>query len=683
MKKALLILSCIFFAFIASAQWNTNPNKAWVFGSHAGLDFTSGSPVGFSSVSSTGEGCASVGSSTGALLFYTDGKNVWDRTNTLMPHGTSIVSFFTPSSTQAALIVPVIGNPNQYYVFSLEQYSGTPGFSHLAYSIVDMTLNSGYGDVISASAGTPLASGLAEKITAVQGNSCNIWVLTHNDDGPTFYAYNITASGISATPVTSTAGTFSAPHVYSIGVIKVSPDRHKLVSQTWPTGGAEGTELFDFDATTGIVSNCRVLNTSHPEYGAEFSPDGTKLYAEAYSGEIGQYDVTLPTAAAIIASYTIVVPGATYSDLKLAPDGKIYFRGSSASVLSCFSTPNGAGLGCGYVAAAATLAAGTSCQLGLPNNVITVLGGGDTTYQHHDTTTCILPSSSITITAHDTGSATGYMWYDGVTTTETTHVSASGNYWVMINYGCSMIIDTIKVHAHFDTVLTHQDTSACVNDDHTRIQLTAPPGTSYLWYDGDTTVMNQILGSGDYWVRFVNGCVLTVDTFHALINYNPPAIVGPDTVCPSHNFIFTDPLPGGHWHSTAPAVAKIDATTGVLWALVEGSTVLSYTMATGCYSSKPVTISDFACRTAVKPVTPGAGELPSVYPNPVSGLLIISADPSLYSSFSITNTIGQVVQKESITSSLLNVNTRSLVPGIYYIIFSGDQARVVQKLVKE
>jgi hypothetical protein len=46
----------------------------WYFGDHAGLDFSSGSPVvDLNSAMYTDEGCASISDASGILQFYTGG----------------------------------------------------------------------------------------------------------------------------------------------------------------------------------------------------------------------------------------------------------------------------------------------------------------------------------------------------------------------------------------------------------------------------------------------------------------------------------------------------------------------------------------------------------------------------------------------------------------------------------
>src|SRR5690606_14007490 len=80
--------------------------------------------------------------------------------------------------TQAAIIVPIPQQRNKFYVFSLAadlpQY---PNTCRLSYSIVDMTLNNGLGDIVAGKKGVLLDSNLTEHLSAVKGNQCNIWFL--------------------------------------------------------------------------------------------------------------------------------------------------------------------------------------------------------------------------------------------------------------------------------------------------------------------------------------------------------------------------------------------------------------------------------------------------------------------------------------------------------------------------
>ena len=536
MKKIILLATLIFISFPhVFAQYYTAQNKQWAFGHSAGLDFTSGSPSAIGTSMNTNEGCASVADGSGNMLFYTEGTKVWDRTGAIMPSGSAIVSYVTQSSSQGALIAPVLGTTTQYYVFSLENIGGTSGYCHLDYCIVDMSLHGGLGDVVASTIGTVITNNLAEKMMIVAGNNCDLWLVTHKLDSAVFLSYNITSSGIAA-PVVSYSGAYTSSLAYAIGMIKISPDRQHLVCQIYTS--AKGTELHDFNPSTGVVSNCRKLDSLSVEYGAEFSPNSNLLYCQYWSTRIDQYDITAGggSAAAIRATKTTVVSSYTVSDLKLAPDGKIYLNPSYGSTtLSCIPSPNTSGTGCGYSTGAATLASGSSGTLGLPNVYVAPIGG-DTVIKRIDTSLCIGPVG-FNIGADTTGSS--YLWNTGATT-DTITVTAIGTYWVIIANGCSVHIDTFHVTSPTPILTNHiHDTSVC--NTFFPITLTATAGfATDNWYDGAAGITHSVPAAGTYWVWAADTCNnVTADTFH-VIYVIPDTTVGVvNTLIPC---IFTAPI---------------------------------------------------------------------------------------------------------------------------------------------
>src|SRR6188768_1083145 len=115
MKRSLLTLF-VFCSLFCDAQKQGN---MWFFGDHAGLDFSSGSPV-FVSGQTVGmcEGTASLCDSSGALLFYTDGTQLWNGNQQPMPNGDSLLGHW--SSSQSAIIIPLPGSSRFFYVFTTD-----------------------------------------------------------------------------------------------------------------------------------------------------------------------------------------------------------------------------------------------------------------------------------------------------------------------------------------------------------------------------------------------------------------------------------------------------------------------------------------------------------------------------------------------------------------------------------
>ncbi len=601
MKKFILLpLLLCFFALSGFSQYNIAQDKIWVFGTNAGLDFTSGTPTAISTSINTSEGTASVSDSMGSLLFYTDGDNIYNRYGGIMPHGDTVAPWSTASTSQAALIVPVIGSPSQYYVFSLESYSTSTGYSHLIYCKVDMSLDSGRGDVITSTLRTAVTNKLAEKMTAVAGNHCDIWLVTHLADSAVFLSYDITASGISSTPVYSRLGSFSGANCYSIGDMMISPDRTKIATQVYGTGSGQGSELYDFNATTGVVSNCRLLDSTSNCYGGEFSPDNSKFYSGSYGGAIYQYDITGSTAGAIRASrYTVTSTG--YTALKLGPDGKIYFGvdfGSSS--LSCIGSPNVSGSGCGLVSTAVTLASGTSVSLGFPNIYI-ASGSASTSHAVYDTTACVGATDSILLSARTTGAS--YVWDNGATTS-TRSIGAAGRYYVTIYNGCSITVDSFRVSARTVSHLAviSGPSSVCVGATISLTDSTTGGG----WSSSNITVASVSSSVGNvtgvsagtavitYTISGTCGAQYVTKTITvAPAPAAPRRVVGPETSCLYATSVYTDSTTGGNWSTSDASIATIDG-SGNLIGVSLGTVTITYTVANSCgtaYAVKTISIT--------------------------------------------------------------------------------------------
>ncbi|PQL91554.1 hypothetical protein [Apibacter adventoris] len=145
MKRYFLIIYVLLSYFIY-AQLET---AHWFFGNHAGLDFTSRSPIADTNGALyTHECCSSISDKNGNLLFYTDGSTVYNKNHSIMSNDTGLLG--NSSSTQSGLIIPDPYTPTLYYIFSVHTNDISPTNSvGIHYSLVDMTLDSGNGAVIS------------------------------------------------------------------------------------------------------------------------------------------------------------------------------------------------------------------------------------------------------------------------------------------------------------------------------------------------------------------------------------------------------------------------------------------------------------------------------------------------------------------------------------------------------
>lgn len=194
-------------------------NNIWAFGIKAGLDFNSGTPQFFVSKSATSEGCATVCGPDGQLLFYSDGNHVWDRNSNPTPNGTGLLGntggWATQygSSTQGVAIVPFPADVNKYYLFTLDCAEAvTPYYAgYLRYSVVDMSLNGGLGDVVAGQKNIVVDSFKGEKMSVAKGSGCFFWLVTHQWGSNEFRTYKVNDNGV-GTAVSSFTSSIPASH---------------------------------------------------------------------------------------------------------------------------------------------------------------------------------------------------------------------------------------------------------------------------------------------------------------------------------------------------------------------------------------------------------------------------------------------------------------------------------------
>jgi gliding motility-associated-like protein len=325
--------------------YGQNQNNQWRFGNGGGIDFNVNPPLfqGGSQIL-TGEGSASVADPlTGELLFYTDGITVWDSQDQIMPNGTGLFggSPELKSSTTAAVIVPKPGSEHLYYIITIDEQLGNG--RGLRYSVVDMNLNNGFGDILLNEKNVLIKLTESEKIEIIPADACaGYWIITKDNPGNSFFSYLLSDTGIDTAPVVSLAG---GVHGNGAGHLKANHEGTKLACGNFFDGTIE---MYDFNKTTGAVSISTTLNANQLNfiYGLEFSPNDALLYVSDLS-KVVQYDLSQNNPLAIENSAFTVIssPFVQYASLQLAPNGIIYVN---AGNIDAILNPNGIGSACNY-----------------------------------------------------------------------------------------------------------------------------------------------------------------------------------------------------------------------------------------------------------------------------------------------------------------------------------------------
>ena len=358
----------------------------WIFGSNAGVTFMGAAQptpsVLTGSAMNMNEGCASISDQNGNLLFYTNGEDAWDASNTITPNGTLLAG--GGMSAQSSIIVPLPQSNSLYYIFTVKDWTTAQNGIGFNYSILDVNLPGNgtsanpLGDIDVNNKNIPIDSNVREQVTAIYHENCeDIWIVTHRGSkwhsSDKYLAYLLTSTGLNTTPVISSVGmTYYTNNRF--GYLKPSHNGKKIC--TTLGRGASGSnfngttvELLDFSNSTGVVSNPIVIadNVSTVNaYSSEFSPDNNILYVVGFDGTfIDQYDLSSGIQNTIVASKTNVATGnAVKSCLQLGPDNKIYVARNGTNYLGVIDDPNSL-LNCNYIDQAVNLGNG-SAKLGLP-----------------------------------------------------------------------------------------------------------------------------------------------------------------------------------------------------------------------------------------------------------------------------------------------------------------------------
>jgi gliding motility-associated-like protein len=331
-----ILFVLIAITFCSFAQ---NQNNQWRFGFGSAIDFNTTPPS-----YPTGcalptvqppfiagdliEGTASIADrNTGDLIFYTDGLTIWNSQDQPMPNGSNLGGSDILSSYMAAVIFHMPGSCSKYYVFCIDDYE--EGCKGITYSVVDMSLDNGLGDVVAGQKSIPLYDNETELLLVQPKSSGDgYWLISNGTDpaNPSIAAFNVTAQGINTTPVLSPVNFIGSGKLNYQGTKFVCTGEYDAVS-----GNFLGFQLYDFNAASGQISNpvnipFNVPNGDILQY-FEFTFNGNYLFA---GGNFSLYRFDLSSNnSAIIATTAVPInffsQTSFYGAAQHGPDGNLYY----------------------------------------------------------------------------------------------------------------------------------------------------------------------------------------------------------------------------------------------------------------------------------------------------------------------------------------------------------------------
>ncbi|HLO92291.1 MAG TPA: hypothetical protein VK172_14095, partial [Lentimicrobium sp.] len=341
--KGIFTILWLLFNLSLFAQKEAN---IWYFGYNVGLDFNTGEPQVMPTYNNvhTMFGSAVISDSLGNLLFYSEGRKVYNRQHNIISNGDNLFED-DYLATQRVLFVKLPGSENIYYLFCVGRGTNSSnGEFGLWYCIIDLYQDNGLGRVIQQKTLLNAAYDAQEKLTAVIHKDLkSIWIITRKTIDDKYAAFLLSSTGLNINPVLSDAPPFYTYSSDTRGYMKVSYNKKYLLSGYENSYPPYATEICKFNDETGeitylyyLLKEDETLTKLHP-FGIEYSPDSKLVYI-AFSRpgdapldgiDIYQYDMSkIEDPIAFAQSAILINPG--YPDrgpgvgLQLATDGKIY-----------------------------------------------------------------------------------------------------------------------------------------------------------------------------------------------------------------------------------------------------------------------------------------------------------------------------------------------------------------------
>jgi gliding motility-associated-like protein len=549
--KLTLFKFVLFWVALQSAQLTAQEDRFWYFGQQGiGIDFGQCEPQLVQGEHRGFECAAAVSTADGELLFSTNGDFVLDRNHALMQGGEISGIAFDPMFNDPPLLssltqVAVAQQPgsNIYFLFTSDLQAGN--FADLVATTIDMNANGGLGAVIDQT--TLVTAPVSEKMCTVpKVGAAGYWVITHRYNSNQFDVFDVSPTGLNTTPQSFNVG---LPHATAVnglnarGELRASLSGTRLALVQDLTSGA--LELFDFDPTTGVVSNPQFIENVQHGFGLSFSPNEQLLYLSTWSttatinNQLIQYNLQLPTAQiagakVVVATQNVTTP---YGSLKVGPDGRMYLARPTATFLGVIENPDALGLACNYIVNGFSLN-GDLPGYGL-NNIWEIqpwaseglpldLGGA---IEACDSTVLAVPDVSNTT----------YLWSTGETTPSIT-VTNSGTYSVVVTSAACEQIGEVEVEISPALPLDLGDpVTLCAGES---ITFTVDnQGVALLWNDGSTGNSYTAVSSQVVTVEALNGaCSNAASTVVTVLPVGlPAAFETAPVVCEGTLFAFTAP----------------------------------------------------------------------------------------------------------------------------------------------
>ena len=333
---------------------------------------------------------ASVCNKDGELLFYTNGCSIINRFGEIMPKGDSLnydqfidllwadCKYGYPG-VQDIMILPDPATELGYYILhKTNVYVPNVNEFELRYSYVDMTLDSGFGDVIVKNQvyyDTTQTRPLYSYFTAVNHeNGKDWWIIQPLTEDSLFITFLLDENGIHRMQNQNSHEYFTEFRTSASGTSKFSPDGSKYAMYSY----YNNLHVYDFDRETGELSNHQEI-IIHDDVifseiwfsSVEWSPNSRFIYLTSRNGlyQVDMWAENQQDGILLIDIYNGTEDPfpTTFYLMAQAPDCRIYVcPTSSTNSYHVINDPNELGVDCNFVQNGIKLPSGTGVA-SMPN----------------------------------------------------------------------------------------------------------------------------------------------------------------------------------------------------------------------------------------------------------------------------------------------------------------------------
>jgi gliding motility-associated-like protein len=358
----------VLLALLSIVQLALHAQTTWYFGANAvncaGMSFNPNpSSLSVPKAAVFYECGTVVSDALGNVQFYSNGVDVFNKNHQKMSNSGLLgaqennnLTDNAGSSPNGVLSVPDPGNPNRYYIFTINDLiNGTR--NGLRYSIVDMTLNGGLGDIDPGNKNVVLLDGnaipTAEMMAAISAPCGDtIWIVAHGAGNNTFYSIPLTKNGVSLADTVQTQDGYNMSFGGNDmrGSLAFSPNGQHLAFCGMVNAGVW---LYNFTASgpnagkltpwnIGKNGTNQILTTG--VYSVEWSPNSQNLYTTSLHAGVPMryFNSTLAYNAGVNPA-DIANGGETCGTLRLGPDGVMYIgKQNTTNFLGTITNPDAA-----------------------------------------------------------------------------------------------------------------------------------------------------------------------------------------------------------------------------------------------------------------------------------------------------------------------------------------------------